>query len=95
MTIKEVIHPFAALDKLVKDKNDFAKFLATVTKILEGDLASGLQIHVNQSISAFDNYVSKDCKTTYVSLLEAYEYMSMTGSLLSGAIAKSTLDKFR
>ncbi|CAK4845554.1 unnamed protein product [Aphanomyces euteiches] len=84
----------AALDKLANYKNDFAKFLADATKIPEGDLASGLQMHVNQLVSAFDSYVAKDYKTAYASFREAYEHMSMTGTLLAGAIAKNMPDKF-
>jgi cytochrome c556 len=76
----------AALDQLSNYKQDFAKFLSGATKIPEGDLASGLQMHVDQLVSAFDSYVAKDYATTYESFRSAFDHMMMTADALAGAI---------
>jgi hypothetical protein len=84
----------AALDKLGNYKNDFAKFLSGATKIPEGDLAAGLQMHVDHLVAAFDSYVNKDYKTTYSNIRTAYAHMYSTADALAGAIAKQMPDKF-
>ncbi len=84
----------AALDKLGNYKADFAKFLAGATMIPEGDLASGLQMHVDQLVAAFDSYIAKDYAATYTNMREAYLHMYHTGDALSGAIATLYPDKF-
>jgi hypothetical protein len=77
----------AALDKLANYRTDFSNFLASANPNLKASaLADGLQMHVNQLVSAFDSYVAGDYTTTYNSIRESYGHMFMTGSALSGAI---------
>lgn len=84
----------AALDNLANYKEDFSGFLAGATNIPQEDLAAGLQMHVDQLITAFDSYVNEDYETVYTQVREAYEHMYHTGALLSGAIAKEMPNKF-
>lgn len=85
-----------ALAKLDNYRKDFSTFLATANPNLKADaLADGLQMHVNQLVSAFDSYVNKDYATTYASVREAYAHMYMTGDGLSAAIVAQFPDKFK
>jgi hypothetical protein len=84
----------AALDNLANYKEDFSGFLAGATKIPQGDLASGLQMHVDQLVTAFDSYVNEDYDAVYTNLRSAYAHMYQTGGALAGAIAKEMPDKF-
>jgi hypothetical protein len=85
----------AALAKLDDYRFGFAKFLAGANPNLNADaLAEGLQMHVNQLVSAFDSYVNKDYKTAYASVRETYAHMFMTGDALSAAIVAQFPDKF-
>lgn len=84
----------AALDELAGYKEDFAAFLSGATGIEASALAEGLQMHVNQLVSAFDSYVAKDYTTTYASVRSAYAHMFMTGDALSGAIVAKFPEAF-
>jgi hypothetical protein len=84
----------AALDKLGNYKKDFSAFLSSATDIEASALAAGLQMHVDQLVSAFDSYVAKDYTTTYASVRSAYAHMFMTGDALAGAITAKFPDKF-
>jgi hypothetical protein len=85
----------AALDKLDNYRTDFSTFLAGANPNLEASaLADGLQMHVNQLVSAFDSYVEGDYETTYASIREAYAHMFMTGAGLSAAIVAQFPDMF-
>lgn len=85
----------AALAKLDNYRTDFSTFLASANPNLEASaLADGLQMHVNQLVSAFDSYVNKDYATTYASYREAYAHMYATGDALSGAIVAQFPNKF-
>jgi hypothetical protein len=85
----------AALAALDNYRADFSGFLAGANPNLEASaLADGLQMHVNQLVSAFDSYVAKDYETTYASVRETYAHMFATGDALAGAIVKQFPEKF-
>jgi hypothetical protein len=85
----------AALAELADYRTDFSKFLAGANPNLDATvLANGLQMHVNQLVAAFDNYVAKDYDAAYASLREAYAHMFMTGAALSGAISTQFPETF-
>ncbi|MEN1968397.1 copper amine oxidase [Lentibacillus sp. N15] len=85
-----------ALDNLGNYKEDFSKFLETATdeRLEAGSLAEGLQMHVNQLIGAFDNYVDGDYQDAYDHEREAIEHMHTVAKGLSSAIADQYPDKF-
>jgi hypothetical protein len=85
----------AALSKLDNYRQDFANFMASANPNLNADdIAKGLQMHVNQLVTAFDSYAAGDYKKAYKNLRSAYAHMFGTGDLLSWAIVAQFPDKF-
>jgi hypothetical protein len=86
----------AALAALDQYKESFSKFLETATdgRLPAGALAEGLQMHVDQLITAFDTYTAGDYASTYPAVREAYGHMFETSKGLSGAIVNQFPDKF-
>lgn len=87
----------AALTALSQYKDSFAKFLETATdgRLPADALAEGLQMHVDQLVTAFDTYTAGDYASTYPAVREAYGHMFETSKGLSGAIADQFPDKFK
>ncbi|PYZ92211.1 copper amine oxidase [Salipaludibacillus keqinensis] len=85
-----------ALDNLDGYRVTFAEFLegATEERLDAGQLADGLQMHVDQLIGAFDSYVDEDYATTYENVREAYAHMFGVGENLSGAIVDQHPEDF-
>ncbi|WP_263491839.1 copper amine oxidase [Bacillus sp. RAR_GA_16] len=86
----------AALKALENYRADFSSFLETATdgRLEASALSEGLQTHVNQLISAFDNYTMEDYDAAYDSVREAYAHMYMPAKGLSGAFVDQFPDKF-
>lgn len=83
-----------ALNNLAQYKAQFSNFLSTATGIPQGTLADGLQVHINQLLTAFTDYVNKDYTGAENETVLAYNHMYMTGDALSGAIVKEFPAKF-
>lgn len=85
-----------ALSKLDNYRQDFSQFLETATgeRLEASALADGLQIHVNQLVTAFDSYVEEDYEVAYENVREAYAHMFGVGKGLSGAIVDQFPEKF-
>ncbi|UFT99051.1 copper amine oxidase [Radiobacillus kanasensis] len=85
-----------ALNKLNQYRQDFSKFIETATEgeVPASALAEGLQMHVDQLISAFDSYAAGDYTAAYESLRMAYEHMYGSAEALSGGIVAQFPDKF-
>jgi len=86
----------AALAELEKYKVEQAEFFDTAT---EGNLPAaavkeGLDVHVNQLITIFDQYVAGDFEPAYAGEREAIQHMSMFAESLSIAITTQFPDKF-
>jgi hypothetical protein len=86
----------AALSSLSQYRADFSQFLSTATdgKLDATALAGGLQMHVDQLVTAFDSYVEGDFTTTYTNVREAFHHMFGVGEALSGAIVQQFPEKF-
>ncbi|WP_411955562.1 copper amine oxidase [Alkalibacillus sp. S2W] len=87
----------AALDALDQYRTDFSTFLENATdERLESDaLAEGLQMHVNQLIGAFDNYVAGEYEMAYDKTREAYAHMFNPAEGLSTAFVDQFPEKFQ
>ncbi|MGE6202274.1 copper amine oxidase [Guptibacillus hwajinpoensis] len=85
-----------ALKALEDYRADFSSFLETATegRLEAGPLSEGLQMHVNQLISAFDSYTTEDYDAAYDSVREAYAHMYKPAKGLSGAFVNQFPDKF-
>ncbi|MFC0524486.1 copper amine oxidase [Pontibacillus salicampi] len=85
-----------ALDNLSDYRQEFSKFLESATEErLEADaLAEGLQMHVNQLIGAFDEYVAGNYEKAYEYEREAINHMYGVSKGLSSAIVQQFPDKF-
>ncbi|WP_422124274.1 copper amine oxidase [Planococcus sp. X10-3] len=86
----------AALAELEEYKVEQAEFFDTAT---EGNLPAaavkeGLDVHVNQLITIFDQYVAGDFEAAYAGEREAIYHMSMFAESLSIAITTQFPDKF-
>jgi hypothetical protein len=85
----------AALKELAEYREDFSTFLAGANPNLDATtLSNGLQMHVNQLVGAFDNYVAGDYEAAYSNIREAHAHMFATATGLSGAIVAQFPDKF-
>ncbi|MCA0971121.1 S-layer homology domain-containing protein [Halobacillus litoralis] len=83
-----------ALDNLSEYKENFAAFLSEATDISEDSLANGLEMHVNQLIGAFNDYVDEDYESAFESQSEAMAHMYGPSKLLSQAIADQFSEEF-
>ncbi|WP_181350268.1 copper amine oxidase [Thalassobacillus sp. CUG 92003] len=85
-----------ALDELDQYRQDFSKFMAGATddRLKSDELAEGLQMHVNQLISAFDSYVAGDYEQAYAKEREAIDHMYGVSKGLSSAVVDQFPDKF-
>ncbi len=85
-----------ALQKLDGYRTEFSNFLETATgnRLEASGLAEGLQMHVNQLIGAFDNYVAGDYEKAYEYEREAINHMHMVAKGLSAAITDQFPEKF-
>lgn len=86
----------AALAELEEYKVEQAEFFDTAT---EGNLPAaavkeGLDVHVNQLITVFDQYVAGDFEAAYAGEREAIHHMSMFAESLAIAITTQFPDKF-
>lgn len=86
-----------AMKQLDQYRVEQAKFLddATGGRLKAADLESGLKVHVDELLKAFNTYTEKDYATTYPTIHEAYEHMFMVGEGLSGAIVDQFPQKFQ
>ncbi|UOR13457.1 copper amine oxidase [Halobacillus amylolyticus] len=86
----------AALDELDQYRQDFSTFISGATEgaIPAEALASGLQTHVNQLITAFDAYVAEDYDKAFMTQSDAMEHLFMTSKGLSKAIVNQFPEKF-
>ncbi|KGX91320.1 hypothetical protein N781_04435 [Pontibacillus halophilus JSM 076056 = DSM 19796] len=85
-----------ALEELDQYRKDFSQFMekATGERLEAEKLAEGLQMHINQLISAFDNYVAGNYEEAYEYEREAIEHMYGVSKGLSSAIVNQFPDKF-
>jgi len=84
-----------ALNNLEQYKEQFAHFLASANPNLNANVvAQGLQEHVNELLTAFNDYVNKDYTDSAKELVMAYNHMFMVGDALSAAIVKQFPQKF-
>lgn len=87
-----------ALNNLKNYRADFSKFISGATKgaIPASALSAGLQKHVNQLVTAFNDYHNKNYTGAYKEFDVAYQFI-MTGSAkgLSNAIAQEFPSKFQ
>jgi len=83
-----------ALNNLQQYKVQFSNFLSSATKLPASALADGLQMHVNQLLTAFTDYVNKDYTGAEQETAVAYNHMFATGDALAGAIVKEYPSKF-
>lgn len=83
----------AELDKYIVEQ---AAFLETATegRLKAADLETGLKMHVDQLVWAFDSYVAGDYETSYMNEREAIKHMTMVAAGLSTAITDQFPDKF-
>lgn len=85
----------AALNNLEQYKQQFSQFLASANPNLNATtLAAGLQVHVNELITTFTDYVNKDYAGAENEMVQAYSHMFMTGDALSAAMVKQFPQKF-
>ncbi|MDE0563513.1 MULTISPECIES: copper amine oxidase [unclassified Exiguobacterium] len=83
----------AEVDEFVEE---FSTFLDAAT---EGNLpkeaaADALELHEDQVLSVFDNYVEGDYEEAYMTFREGYKHMFNISKALSGAIVTQMPDKF-
>ena len=85
-----------ALDNLDGYRADFSEFMSTASEErLNADaLASGLQTHVGQLVTAFDSYVEEDYATVWDEARAGYGHMFTPAKLFSGAIVDQFPDMF-
>jgi hypothetical protein len=85
-----------ALNNLAGYRDTFSQFLSDATENrLEADaLSEGLQMHVDQLVTAFDSYTEGDYETTYENVREAYGHMFGVGQMMSGAITDQFPENF-
>lgn len=57
-------------------------------------IASGLKMHINHLLEAFDSYVNKDYTNAYLDLRTAYGHMFMTADTLAAGIEAQFPDQF-
>ncbi|MBP3952891.1 copper amine oxidase [Bacillus suaedae] len=86
----------AALAELDQYRTDFSTFLETATeeRLEASALAEGLQMHVDQLVWAFDQYVEGNYDATYENAREAVHHMYGVGKGLSTAITDQFPDEF-
>ncbi len=79
-----------ALNNLDNYRDTFSQFMATATdeKLEAKGLSDGLQMHVNQLVSAFDASVNGDYDKAYKYERESIHHMYMVSKGLSDAITK-------
>ncbi|SDI47898.1 copper amine oxidase [Natribacillus halophilus] len=85
-----------ALDNLEQYRDDFSEFLSEATEgdLPAGDLADGLQAHVDDLIGAFDNYVEEDFEAAYQDIRDAYAHMFHLSEDLAGTITEQFPEDF-
>lgn len=87
-----------ALNKLKNYRSDFSQFISKATKgaVPASALSAALQKHVNQLLTAFNDYNSKDYTGAYKTFDTAYQFI-MTNSAkgLSNAIVQEFPSKFQ
>ncbi|TCP27080.1 hypothetical protein EV207_11858 [Scopulibacillus darangshiensis] len=86
----------AAKDALNEYSKNFANFIATAT---DGNTPSdavqkGLQEHISQLITAFDDYAAKDYDKAWDKIDMAYDHMFMSSKGIAGGIVMQNPDKF-
>ncbi|HET7580783.1 MAG TPA: copper amine oxidase [Bacillales bacterium] len=87
-----------ALDELKQYREDFSQFISKATggKIPADALSAALQKHVNQLITAFNDYVNKDYTGAYKEFDVAYNFIQKGSAKgLSNAIVQQFPDKFQ
>ncbi|WP_058309177.1 LPXTG cell wall anchor domain-containing protein [Gracilibacillus massiliensis] len=87
----------AALDALADYRQEFSQFIDTATegRVAADGLAEGLQMHVEQLIGAFDNYVEGNYQEAYDHVREAYAHMFIPAKGLSGAFVDQFPENFK
>ncbi|WP_059103234.1 hypothetical protein [Shouchella shacheensis] len=85
-----------ALTQLDNYRADFSEFLETATdgRLDATELSEGLQMHVDQLVTAFDSYADGNYETAYEQVREAYGHMYGVSEGLSGAIVDQFPENF-
>jgi hypothetical protein len=85
-----------ALAELAGYRKEQAAFLdqATEGRLKAAELEQGLEMHVNQLLWAFDNYVAGDFEKAYDSVRESIHHMYGVSKALSWAITDQFPDQF-
>lgn len=83
-----------ALDNLSQYKEDFSAFLSEAAGISQEKLANGLQMHIDQLIGAFNEYVEEDYDEAFHLQSEAMAHMYGPSKLLSQAIVNDMPEDF-
>ncbi|HSI67332.1 MAG TPA: copper amine oxidase, partial [Planococcus sp. (in: firmicutes)] len=85
-----------ALAQLEEYKVEQANFFATATeeRLPAAAVKEGLDVHVNQLVTIFDQYVAGDFESAYAGEREAIYHMSMFAETLSIAIADQFPEEF-
>ena len=85
-----------ALERLDAYREDFGAFLeeATEGQVSAGEIAEGLQVHVDQLVTQIDAFAEEDYDTAFTVSREAFGHMFMTAQALAGAITGQFPDEF-
>ncbi len=85
-----------AMDNLGMYKEEFSEFMdkATEGNVPADELASGLQMHADQLIGAFDAYAAGNYDEAFNQAREAYGHMYGAAKLLSSGIVMQHPDEF-
>ena len=86
----------AAIEALNNYRAEFSAFIETATegRVVAEDLSEGLQMHVNQLVTAFDSYVVEDYATAYENVRTAYAHMLNPSKGLSAAFVDQFPENF-
>lgn len=86
----------AALTELEQYREDFSTFISAATsdRVEAEVLSQGLQVHVEQAIGTFTNYVAGDYEATWDIAREGYGHMFTPAKLLSSAIVQQFPEMF-
>lgn len=86
----------AALSALEQYKQDFSRFLASANPnfFQANALAEGLQVHITELLTTFNDYVAKNYGAAATEFVKSYNHMFMTGTGLATGIVAEFPAKF-